>query len=576
MLQLLFLKDKNFKHLNQSILIYNKVDILINQIRQSYQNYQDKIHFAKKAKEIYTQAIKAHILMHRKSNDPKSLINAFYYTEKSKSNTLKELINDNNAKEVLGLPTKILETEKKLRTESAFYQSQLAEEKSSTNSDTIKINEFENKLFNVIQSQDSLSSLLEKKYPKYYKLKHENTVISVSDIQQKLTKNNTILEYFTTDSITYAFTITRNNITVKELKVYELLNKIEKFRNAIISKNTIDFKKSSYTLFQELIAPIKKQLTGSELIIIPDGPLWHLNFDLLLTKDTSSNNPSVLPYLLNNYAISYGNSTNLLFNQFTNQQSPSELLKQCLAFSYTDSTTLNGKNMSLVTLRNNKADLPGTREEIKAISSIIDGQYYFGTAAKEANFKKFANQYNILHLALHGEVDNDRPENSKLYFTKSQDTLEDNLLYSHELFALNIPAELTVLSACNTGNGKIAKGEGIMSLGNAFQYAGTKSLLLTNWEVSDKTTPQVMKLFYTNLKKGMSKPKALQQAKLQFIATADIQNIAPFYWGGFYLVGDSSPIEFNSTLPWGWIIFGLLGVISFFLIFIYRRRKAKS
>ncbi|MBQ0740050.1 CHAT domain-containing protein, partial [Aquimarina celericrescens] len=124
------------------------------------------------------------------------------------------------------------------------------------------------------------------------------------------------------------------------------------------------------------------------------------------------------------------------------------------------------------------------------------------------NFKKKANAYSILHLALHGEVDNERPENSKLYFTKSTDTMEDNMLYSHELFALDIPAELTVLSACNTGAGKIARGEGIMSLGTAFQYAGTKSLVLTSWEVSDQTTPEIMQYFYTNLKSGMNKAKA--------------------------------------------------------------------
>ena len=182
---------------------------------------------------------------------------------------------------------------------------------------------------------------------------------------------------------------------------------------------------------------------------------------------------------------------------------------------------------------NFKYDLPGSRKEIRAIANIIDGNYFYGSQAIEANFKKNASEYNILHLALHGEVDNESPENSKLFFTKSKDTIEDDLLYSHELFALNILAELTVLSTCNTGDGKIAKGEGIMSLGTAFQYAGTKSLLLSSWEISDQTTPDLMKYFYTNLKKGMNKAKALQQAKLQYLHTAEITGTYPFYWGVF-------------------------------------------
>ena len=293
----------------------------------------------------------------------------------------------------------------------------------------------------------------------------------------------------------------------------------------------------------------------------------------MLTEQSGTNNPKAFPYLLNQYAISYANSANLLFNTFETKQV--EKTSECLAFSFSDTThTSSGKNMSLATLRNTGDDLPGTREEIKAIADIIDGQYYYGSEAIEQNFKKDASHYNILHLALHGEVDHKRPENSKLYFTKSKDTLEDNVLYSHELFALDIPSELTVLSACNTGSGKIAQGEGIMSLGTAFQYAGSKSLLLTSWKVSDQTTPELMKLFYTNLKKGMNKSKALQQAKLEFLNTADLQRMAPFYWGGFYLVGDTTPITFKSDLIWLQIIGSIL-LITVFIFFLIRYKKKR-
>jgi len=230
--------------------------------------------------------------------------------------------------------------------------------------------------------------------------------------------------------------------------------------------------------------------------------------------------------------------------------------------------------MRLGALRATGEDLPGTRKEIKAISSIVDGVYYYGKEAIEANFKKDASKYGIVHLALHGEVDNEIPQNSKLYFTKSKDTIEDNLLYSHELFALNIPAELTVLSACDTGTGKIAKGEGIMSLGNAFQYAGTKSLLLSSWEVADDTAPELMKYFYENLKKGMSKPKALQQAKLSYLKTVDPARSNPFYWGNFYLVGDPTPIELDTNTNWYWILgSGLLLLIIVTVARQYRRKQ---
>ncbi len=571
-LQSKYVESNKVSNLQQSIKIYEHADILINYIRKSFKNYQDKITFAKSAKEIYRGAIEAQLLLHQSQKDQTSLEQAWYYAEKSKANTLKELLN--HAKAFSGLPETLVSLEKDLRTEASFYQSQLAKEQSGAQPDSLKITEHENNLFEISRRQDSLTAVLENNYPKYHQLKYQNQTVSVAEIQNKLDAQTSLLEFFTADSVTYAFTITKNQLEVQELATPNLADRVEEFRHHITTKDLATYKTSAHALYNTLIAPVKEQLQGDRLIIIPDGPLWHLNFELLLTQKGASNNPKDLPYLLKDHAISYANSANLLFagDKSTIPSQPQE----CLAFSFSDSTQTTETNiMRLATLRDTSDDLPGTRKEIKAIADIIDGQYFFGSQAIEANFKKHANHYGILHLALHGEVDNEHPENSKLFFTKNKDTLEDNLLYSHELFALDIPAALTVLSACNTGSGKIAKGEGIMSLGNAFQYAGTQSLLLTGWEVSDQTTPELMKYFYTNLKEGMNKAKALQQAKLQYLQTAQINRTHPFYWGGFYLVGETAPINFENDTIWYWVL-GLVILSVIILIVFWYRRSVKN
>ena len=571
-LRLRYLQDNNILDLKKSIAIYNNINTLIQTIRQSFTNYQDKVTFAKQAKEIYQEAIETVLLQ----KNPQSLEQAFYYAEKSKANTLKELLNDAGAKNYSGLPADMVALEKELRINRSFYQSQITEELSNKEVDTSKIRDFENELFVTNRRQDSLTEILEKNYPKYYQLKYRNDIVSITDIQQKLNDKTTLVSFFPGDSVTYAFTISKKDISVQELPTPKLTEQIEEFRESIIAKDVQKHKKQAYALYTKLIAPIQDKLVGGELIIIPDGPLWHLNFEVLVTQKDDSNNPALLSYLLKDYAISYANSATLLFAPFKDV-AQSKTLQECLAFSFSDSTSIAQANtMRLAALRDTGDDLPGTRKEIKAISNIIDGEYYYGSQAIESNFKKNAEKYNILHLALHGDVDNERPENSKLYFTKSKDTLEDNLLYSHELFALDIPAELTVLSACNTGSGKIAKGEGIMSLGTAFQYAGTKSLLLTSWEVSDQTTPEVMKYFYTNLKAGMNKAKALQQAKLQYLTTANINRTDPFYWGAFYLVGDSAPIPFESNTLLYWAIAILILVLSGGLLWYRRKLRTKN
>ncbi|WP_299259731.1 tetratricopeptide repeat protein [uncultured Aquimarina sp.] len=583
-LETLLFKAKTFQNyfpnkdsvqsLKNSIRIYQKADTLTNSIRETLTNYKDRVTFANKVKEIYQGAIDSKLLLHNHNQHKDAIHQAFLFSEKSKANTLKGLLNDTNAKNFAGLPSNLVSLEKKLRIDHAFYQSQITKERSSQKIDSGSISNYENKLFNLSRRKDSLTEALEKNYPNYYQLKHQNEIISVNDIQQKLDNKTTFLEFFTADSATYAFTISKSKIDVKKLTTLKLTENIEELRTSITDKNTASYKSNALELYQQLISPIKDQIVGDNLIISPDGPLWHLNFDLLLTKDDSSNNPKKLSYLLKDYTISYANSANLLFTPLLSSEK-SNKLKECLAFSFSDSTNIvTSETLSMATLRDTGDDLPGTRKEIKAIANIIDGNYFYGSEAVEANFKKNASQYNILHLALHGEVDNERPENSKLFFTQNKDTIEDNLLYSHELFALDIPSELTVLSACNTGTGKIAKGEGVMSLGTAFQYAGTKSLLLSSWEVSDQTTPELMKYFYTNLKAGMNKAKALQKAKLQYLNTANINRTNPFYWGGFYLLGDVSPIQFSNDYSWYWATGLAVFIILFLSIVWLRKRKA--
>ncbi|WP_255710080.1 CHAT domain-containing protein [Aquimarina aquimarini] len=573
-LQLQFKQNNNIKDIQHSIVLYEYVDQVINSIRQSYQNYKDKVAIGNKAKEVYTDAINTLLLEYENKQEQISLDKVFYYIEKSKSNVLKELLNDSYAKNVIDieLPIEHVSLEKEVKTNQAFYRSQIIEEKSNSLSDTLKIREYENKLFSLNRRQDSLTKIIEENYPNYYQLRRKNEIISITEIQEQIDRNTTVLEYFSTDSVTYAFSISKYDVSVKKLNTPYLKNNIKEFQESITTQYIKSYKKIANILYTQLILPIKNDLVGNRLIIIPDGPLWHLNFELLHTKEIESDKALDFPYVLREYAISYANSTNVLFNSFKrNDAITSTIKKECLAFSFSDTLDVStGKMMSLSALRDAGDDLPGTRKEIKAISEIIDGQYYYGIDAIETNFKENAGQYSILHLALHGEVDHNKPENSKLYFTKSNDTLEDNLLYSHELFALDIPADLTVLSACNTGTGQVANGEGIMSLGTAFQYAGTKSLLLSSWEVSDRVAPELMKYFYSNLEKGMSKDQALQQAKLKYINTADIFYTNPFYWGSFYLLGNSDPIVIDTPFVMNrlyWIL--LISVILCLLLVVF-------
>jgi CHAT domain-containing protein len=167
--------------------------------------------------------------------------------------------------------------------------------------------------------------------------------------------------------------------------------------------------------------------------------------------------------------------------------------------------------------------------------------------ATENNFKKLAGNYDILHLAMHTIVDNENPMYSKLAFTQNVDSFEDGFLNTYEIYNMKYNARLAVLSSCKTGYGKIQKGEGVMSLARGFMYAGCPSIVMTLWEVSDKSGARLMKDFYKSLKQGKNKTLSLRNAKLEFLRKADQLKAHPFFWSTYVAIGDSSPLYPSRT-----------------------------
>ncbi len=551
------LKDMNTNHLNEALKIGKSLDHAVSALEQKISGQDDKLLFSSTANKIYKNIFNTNYFIYKNQNITKAFNDLWYYSEKSKAANLRSFIRDQDIKSFRKLPNQLLAMEKKLKLAYSFYSSALTNELTS-NPEGEMIRKHQDSLFAIKNRLDSINKVLKVNFAEYYKLKHETDVLTPSEIKQKLNNNTTMLSFFRSGVKTYIFILNKENSLVVELSTSNLKQHVASFRNYLLKKETEAYKKSAFHLYKQLMQPVSNYIEGEELIIIPEEELWHLDFGLLVTKLSKSNNPKKIPYLLKDHAIVYANSAAIWSNS-TNKKSSNHLKEKCLAFSYSSSNSLS-KDLTRIPkkTKNSMTDLPGTRKEILEISSLIDGDFFYGDNSTEKKFKKKAHQYRILHLALHGETYND-DKNSKLYFTKSLDSNEDGILYDHELFAMDIPAELATLSACNTGSGKIAKGEGIISLGNAFQYAGVKTLLLTQWKISDQSTPKLMKDFYNNLKSGMTKSKALQKTQLDYLKTADATRSHPIYWSGFYLLGNSNPILLKED--YSKIIFLILSIL---------------
>jgi len=193
-------------------------------------------------------------------------------------------------------------------------------------------------------------------------------------------------------------------------------------------------------------------------------------------------------------------------------------------------------------------------------------------------FKEKSGIFSIIHLAMHGFVNMKNPMTSKLSFSSMlADSLNKDVteLYAYEIHNLSLNADLVVLSACETGVGKSIRGEGVLSLARAFMYAGAPSVLTTLWEVNDFTSAALIETFYSNLSTGMSKPAALQQAKLTFLSKTNEISGHPSYWGSFVTIGNPKPIR----TPWAWWVWGVmaLGTTVFIaaISWIYSKSKNK-
>jgi len=492
---------------------------------------------------------------------------AFRFMEKNKATVLLQSMNEAYALQFANLPKSLIEQEKDIKIAISFQQKQLNEIVES--GDSAKIVQFENVLFEEKQQYNQLIDNLENNYPSYYRLKYEQNETELADIQNQLNQKKAILEYFVGDSSIYALTIQKNKSHLYQFLKPQNWNLImNDFLSTIDAEEVIKndeynaelyqkFLKNASTLFNFLLEQPLKDLGENitHLQIIPDGELSYIPFGLLLTNTKSKDTGDYrnLHYLLKEKTISYAYSAALLLENKTGSE---------------ENYTYNYAGFAPDYKNSKYQSLSNTNQSVQNISKSFKGISYINNEATKINFKENADQFKIFQLAMHGIVDDDEPLNSKLIFTN--DSLE-----AYELYNMEILAELGVLSACETGIGKEAKGEGIMSLSRAFTYAGCNSLVMSLWSIEDGSTAKIVENFFHHLKKGKTKDEALRQAKLDFLQHTKTEFTHPIYWAGLVQSGNTSSIDFGNCNFWYWLILVIVILLLLTKWFHIKRKNRK-
>jgi CHAT domain-containing protein len=580
----------NLNHLFQALDTYKMVCILMERTVGSFTDKEAKLYLLETANAIYTDAMEVAFALYRKTNDEAYINEAFAFSEKNKNVLLLEFLKQAHARNTAGLPDSLAQAEELVQADIHFYEKQLFDEtlKPDTLRDSGKIRLWQAALTERKKKQSELNTTLEENFAEYYRLKYRTPVASVANVQSRLTASQVLLEYFVSDSALYLFTISQNRQHFFRLeKRPDMETQVAGLREALLANDFPKYIQHAQNLYATLLpeAAVKILSAYRNWIVVPDGALGYIPFDLLLPPgaDIRSGDYLHLPYLVRNHQISYDYSATFAY---ANDQRQATQRHNGKMLGFAPKFTQPGfpaPPASLVAykdvVRGGFDNLKGARTELAAISSIFSGQYFNNQQATERNFKDNVGSNGIIHLATHAVIDDDNPAYSHLVFEMDPaDELEDGRLFSYEIYNLRLQAELVTLSACNTGFGKISKGEGIMSLARGFAYAGCPNIVMSLWPAPDQATAFIMERFYKALAGGVSKEEALHQAKLSYLQESDLNTANPYFWGSFVFIGEPGPLTVQSPGRPGFrlMLISIAGIATIFVagtFWWYRRRR---
>jgi len=559
--------EQDQERIRDAYRLYTQASQLTNIWMTEMSNRESKLQVSRLQKKIYNQLVEIGYLLYTESKDSTYLEQMFGFFEQSKASGLwNEMQGVELQSEFISEADRNLE--RQIKEEISRLEATLFDMRSVAEPDEVSLQQIENELFVQNNRLDSLHNHIKTEYPELFKNRFDRTTLTLQQIRQYLTYDQVMWQYYFTDTTLYVMSVGRQQLSVTRITepdslindagfLIRLTRGSRPYRNQEACEKYIVI---AQKLYQNLLPGVNKMKDHAGLIVIPDGILNLLPFEILLTEAPASGQHDYrfLAYLLRKQTVTYGYTATLYYHQRKDQiKSSRELL--AIAPSYHPDQTDFEPDGLFARIISQMPDLAGTRKEVKAISHITSETKRTGRHATERFFKQHASEYDILHLAMHTYLNELDPQNSCLVFTPGADRNEDGLLFAHELDNLNLNASLAVLSACNTGSGKLMMGEGVLSLARGFIYSGCKNLIITLWKVDDNAGESIMESFYQKLKRGQTISSALSNSKLDYIDHADSNFAHPFFWAGFIHLGQDQLIHLTRPFKF-WILLVLFGI----------------
>jgi len=527
--------------LKHSIRVYKSMDSLLDRIKKEQIEIESRLFWRNTARHMYEHAIEACYL----AGD---LENAFYFFEKSRAVILNDLL-----------------TEQRGQTNNDMLELSRARKKVSlvereiqkTDNSTDAAIELQKKLLDSRHQLDQLMQTVKERNPLYYQNFLDSNQTTLKDVDKKiLNDHHALLEIYEGEHAVYSLLITR---------MHTYFNKIDKDdydRSArlymiflsdlnLLNRNIAAFHSTANHLYNLIFK--NSTVPAGRIIVSPSGV--YFPFEGLVINN---NKPASPVYFIEDHSVSYTYSARYLMNDFKNNEDKNTGSVLGIApVHYAYAATLD--------------PLIGSDLSLNKVESYFDkGHTLVEKNASRNNFLQQFSNYSVIQLYTHASDSSDRKE-PVIYFS-------DSSLYMSELIPESRPAtRLAVISACNTGVGKLYQGEGVFSFNRAFASIGIPSSVINIWSVDSKSTYQLTELFYKYLSQGMTADRALQFAKLEFIGNSAKEQTLPYYWAAVILIGKSDAIMREKVFPWQAIFMGsTLAGLFLLLAFYWRKKKVSS
>ena len=487
--------------------------------------------------------------------------------ESSKSVFLNYSMSESDALQAAKIPKDLESAYKSAKNLANYYESKWLDFESA--SDTSSANYFRKEAELLKLKSDSLLNQIIIKSPKL-SLNFSRPTLTVKEVQNNIKKEQMILDLFKGEHFSFSLNIDKEMLGFKLLdsnKVNTLPVFLEHFKD--YSRLEKNIKKSLYdyvnqgTIISQEIIPQNISKGIEHLIVIPDAIFTYLPFEALFYENVNIDKAtfSNLPYMVNQYEISYAYNLSILFDQISSGK------KDSVVHDLYAAAPLYSKESP------EHVPLNGADKEVENLKNKFRGTFINKTKIKKSDFvTDITDAPDLLHLSMHGFA----PDSSEAFLLFSHEKDKESRLFIHEIMMLDLRnTNFLILSACQTGTGTQKEGEGLMSIGRGFSYSGVNSMLYTLWPLHDKAASIITTSFYEYLDKGYSKTKALRLAKLDYLKEAGELNAHPIYWASLVLSGDDSAIVLPKKSifeKWSYLWLGLVTGLTV-MIFIFFRKK---